>query len=760
MAHAKALLPCRALRASRATTPARIVKWRCVQALAVFVCLLVAGMDLALSSLPTHAAEGASLTGSMPASTDLRATSQQTGTLGGDGRVRPQVEADPGGGTTVTNTTTNIITYNASTFFPSATVSQTILSIALGVVQGMASTTAPAIQAVLEVSMFGGRGSLGSVELPQEITDIGHFLRQAAVVLWVLGIVLIALDLAQRNMGGRGVAAQEVVERLMRAVLVIIFSASGVEIVALAHRAIGSLTTYIWGILFAGVLPVDRWASRFTAPMLLGADIGGQILALVVLTVVGMTVVVVMVASYIARYTFLLAIGALAPLALATENIPLVRFVARGWLAMFLKMELVQILNAVVMIVFVALAFVLDVGDPIASVYVRIAGMVGLASALIAINMSIFRDMFGTAIDVGSGIARLAGVALGLVATGGLSAPAGLAMAGSGAGSSGAAPVLASDSAAAAPPSAAAIESANQQAVLGARNAAYARLMSGGLGDPFSGGLAVGTSVGAQLRQLEARQMRDASDGAASGGQSAQPFAGSVERGDAAMVNGRADSRSAAHVAARALAPDDAPLRADLELDMLSETPGPRRDAVVGAYRGVGQELCGLNARLHLGRDGLAQREGFASYRDMARSLASDRMQPEAPAGFWQSKLDRKPETTDPDWPGETVWDRAQAVVTLRSLAGDERLIPDWSAAIADTRREIGADALSGVLAQARADQVDEATLRNRVDAALEAAPVPGTIRPFWRTSADTTAGQPAGVAAPANRGGDGNQLG
>ena len=153
---------------------------------------------------------------------------------------------------------------------------------------------------------------------------------------------------------------------------------------------------------------------------------------------------------------------------------------------------------------------------------------------------------------------------------------------------------------------------------------------------------------------------------------------------------------------------------------MLS-APQSSRAAVIGAYRSAGEELRALPARLGLARDVLAAREGFASYHDMVRTLAADRQA-----------------------------DVPQAVVTLRTLGGDDHLIPEWSAVLADVRRDIGTARLSALLAQARGERIDERALRTRVDQALSDAPLPRVtpMSRFW----DTAGGAPASDQAAADR--------
>jgi hypothetical protein len=364
--------------------------------------------------------------------------------------------------------------------------------------------------------------------------------------------------------------------------------------------------------------------------------------------------------------------------------------------------------------------------------------------------MSVFRDVFGTAMDVAGGALRVAGAAVGLAVTaasGGAAGGLALAAAGStqagqaasgGLGLAGEASSSGAGSAIADPAGAAMLRAATS-----GRVAAYSRVMASVSGDPLSEGFAAGASAGAATQRDDARLVaHTAHDAYASAGAGGLTPAERRDARYAAESRERVDLDRARGIG-RMLAPDDMGLSEGLASDIMRAPAGAARDARVNAYRSTAAELRRYDRQLGgrgpaVSRETIAVRAGFVSYRDMVGTLATARLSSNGPgesAEFWQGQLAHPPASSDPGADGVTPWDRAQAVLTARAVGADDSLIPEWTETIASVRfHSLGAEQLGDMLKEARESGMTERALRDAIDTRIASQPVepsPGLDR-FW----------------------------
>ncbi|MGQ9889822.1 MAG: hypothetical protein ACUVSX_15255, partial [Aggregatilineales bacterium] len=117
------------------------------------------------------------------------------------------------------------------------------------------------------------------------------------------------------------------------------------------------------------------------------------------ITIAALIFVIVLGLAYVARYVLLLAVAALGPLAIACEGIPFTRFIFRDWLSLFVKLELLHIINVAILGLVGSLVGMLVKEG--ASIIIAPIAMIGLASALIGVNLNAFKQVFGSAIQMG-----------------------------------------------------------------------------------------------------------------------------------------------------------------------------------------------------------------------------------------------------------------------------------------------------------------------------------------------------------------------
>lgn len=289
-----------------------------------------------------------------------------------------------------------IIRYFFQVFFPANTFREAIEGAARAIFNAEIEALAQPMREVLNTVMFAGESVSGNVPLPGQFTSVVDLMTKAAVPIWGLSLALMALAVLTRQAVGLGYGSNEVAGEAARWFLIALASGNGYTLVTLVHNGIGALTRAI-----AAGSGLD--AGRIISALLFdGSPPDISIVILILIAIIGIITIIVMAVTYVARYALMVGLAALGPLAIACEGIPFTRFVFRDWLSMFLKVELLQVLNVAVLRIFADLGlsqwgvFVEGTGGYL----IKLVVMVGLASAIIGLNTSIFKQVFATAIEV------------------------------------------------------------------------------------------------------------------------------------------------------------------------------------------------------------------------------------------------------------------------------------------------------------------------------------------------------------------------
>lgn len=382
---------------------------------------------------------------------------------------------------------------NATVYFPAKTFQEAVEKAARNIFTGQLDVLRGPLREVIQVYAFANSAVFGNLAIPAEVRTIGTRLTQAAVPIWVLSLVLLGMAALTRSAVGMGYGSTDIAAEGARWFFIALASGNGASIVNWVHTGFGALTYAVASS--GGSVSAAEFVTVFIPSI--DAAKGWPILVLVIGTVLGLITVIVLAVTYLARYTLLLAVTGLAPLCIACEGIPFTRFVFRDWISIFLRLEFLQIINVTVLVIFKAIGFLAAAhGGGVTQAILLLTVMLGLSSTLIGINVSVFKQVFGTAIDVAAQMksageqmvrvmGQLAGVAAGLASGG----------------ATGAVPALASASAlggaagdqAQASTNASAGQSTQQG--LSASAGGVARALGQATGNPFLRGFADGTSA-------------------------------------------------------------------------------------------------------------------------------------------------------------------------------------------------------------------------------------------------------------------------
>jgi hypothetical protein len=328
-------------------------------------------------------------------------------------------EPPPPGPDPETGPITSIINYliQATVYFPAKTFQRAVEKAARAIFTGQLEELGQPFRVLIGMFVRPDTPIFGGESLSSGLSGIGTVMTQAAVPLWALSLALLGLAVVTRSAAALGYGLGETASELIRWFFVCLLSGNAVVIVNMTHGAINLLAGGIAGVGLGDVAE-SLWLGLFPNAML---DPEFPLLLLMIGLVLAMILVAVMVISYVARFVLLLILGALAPLAIATEGIPFTRFVCREWLGAFLKVELLQVMNATVLVVFGKVLTLLTGASGTIGVITSFVVMVGIVSVIATLNFKVFQYVFGAAIGVVEQSIRLAAGLIAFAATGGLS---------------------------------------------------------------------------------------------------------------------------------------------------------------------------------------------------------------------------------------------------------------------------------------------------------------------------------------------------
>ena len=283
----------------------------------------------------------------------------------------------------------------ATVFFPASTFQNAIEKAVRNVFSGQVRQIQGPFVEVLQVYAFGGMAIFGNNALPDFMQRIGGLMSQAAVPLWAISLALMGLAVLTRNAAGLGYGTSDAAGEFARWLFIAMASGNGIVIVNLVHAGFGALTGAVIGLGAIGT--AQQFVTGFLSSSLLRPEM--PILILVVAVILGVITMVIMAVTYIARYVLLLVVAGLAPLAIACEGIPFTRILFRDWLSLFLKLEILSVVNALILVLLANFGALIVSQQGVVGALMSLVMMVGLSSAIIAVNMNAFKSVFGTALQ-------------------------------------------------------------------------------------------------------------------------------------------------------------------------------------------------------------------------------------------------------------------------------------------------------------------------------------------------------------------------
>jgi hypothetical protein len=308
---------------------------------------------------------------------------------------------------------------NARIWFPAETFIQAITEATEAIFTAQLEAIKEPMKSVLGFILFGGVAIFGNAALPDQVARLGEYMVAAAVPLWALSLAIMGLSVLTRNAANMGYATNDLAMEGVRWGLICLASGSGLVIVNLVHSGFNALN--------GAVASIGQGSAGEIVDLLLPASLSGGVplLVLVLGILIAFITMLILTVTYAARYVMLLAIAGLAPLAIATEGIPFARIVFRDWTGMFLKVELLGVLNTFILVLVAviaeAAASATGPGGMIAAL-VSIILMVGLSSAIVGVNLSVFQDIFGLAMNMANQAVSALAFAATFLASGGASA--------------------------------------------------------------------------------------------------------------------------------------------------------------------------------------------------------------------------------------------------------------------------------------------------------------------------------------------------
>jgi hypothetical protein len=319
--------------------------------------------------------------------------------------------------------------------FPANRIKEAIRKALLGILQGEARLLKDGLVSMVSVTMFQtlapseeSADVFGRINVSATLRSMENVLTMVAVPIWGLSLSMLALAIVLRNATASGYDLGDIAYEFIRWALICFCSGNGMGIANMIHIGFNLMAEVI--LNKGGVN-----ANNFIEALLPAAAIQLQtfpIVILMVMMIVSAVIVVVMALSYIARAVLVLAFVGLAPLAFATEAIPYTRFVFREWLGTFLRIEMLQIINAFAYLVWakVLASMAAGAGDYqqllemermnvsyLGPILLSSLAALGFASVVIAINWSVFKFVFGVAVEVVNGLQRAAGAVFGFMTT-------------------------------------------------------------------------------------------------------------------------------------------------------------------------------------------------------------------------------------------------------------------------------------------------------------------------------------------------------
>lgn len=258
-----------------------------------------------------------------------------------------------------------------------------------------------------------------------------------AILLWPLTLAITAVIAAKDVITAGRWGIGDLKQALGTWLVAVIASASSLYWMDLANRFANATTDAILNLSFFGAGGFDP---NLLTVILLGSAVAvlgmtglGLIVAIIII-VIGVSILASLIFQFLARYALLYVLVALAPIVIMLGVLPPMRWFTFTWLRGFVMVLVIGPVNALLMKLVILLGARGLSNDPI-SAFVNFMAAAGVLSALLAINYTLIRFVFGAfgqvlerAVGTGTAVGTMALAAV----TGGVAA-AGAAGAASGA---------------------------------------------------------------------------------------------------------------------------------------------------------------------------------------------------------------------------------------------------------------------------------------------------------------------------------------
>jgi hypothetical protein len=638
----------------------------------------------------------------------------------------------------------------ARVFFPARTFQEAVEKAARAVFQAELDKLREPLVTLVSRVMFGGIALWGNAALPQPVQDLGQRMAEAAIPLWALSLPILGLAVLTRNAVGLGYGSNEVASEAMHWLFIAFASANGMALVNLAHNGFATLCGAVLGLgapdpssIVGALLP-----GAFGSGDLIGEG-AIPLLILVPGMIIAFVTAVVLTLTHIARYALLMAVTGLGPLAIACEGIPFTRFVFRDWLAMFLRLELLGVVNTFILVMFARLnEFNLTLGGDLGGLgwgLLSLVVMVGLSSAIIGVNLSVFKQVFGVAIDAiqqaraaGDQMMRVVGAVAGVAVTASTGVPLPIgAMAGSGSTSAPSSsttgvPLLrgadntgggASSGGSTPTSQAAANRSASSDTDSSASGSSdfaqtagqVARALGSATGNPLLQGFGSGTAAGQGIATQRNAAQRLSDQRTQNATRRAEQLArdmGAVDVGEIADIAASVTSPQNGYTPEQMREAHQA--NAPLLRSMAKQYGGPARAAAVGGYEGFGQ-MANAMAEERLGNQGVQPGEG------------TPLGQP--PIAQWTAAT---PSVTDPGSQNMLPYDFGVGATLNQAAGGSPSNAALWAKTAYSLRRAYGEPYVRTFMQDMQSRQTSEREAMALVNNQVETAPSEFPVYRFW----------------------------
>ncbi len=218
-----------------------------------------------------------------------------------------------------------------------------------------------------------------------------------AILLWPLTLAITAVVAAKDVITAGRWGIGDLKQALGTWLLAVIASASSLYWMDLANRFANATTDTILNLSFFGAGGFDP--SLLTsvligsAVMVLGLTGLGLIVAIIII-VIGVSILASLIFQFLARYALLYVLVALAPIVIMLGVLPPMRWFTFTWLRGFVMVLVIGPINALLMKLVILLGARGLSNDPIGA-FVNFMAAAGVLSALLAINYTLIRFVFG-----------------------------------------------------------------------------------------------------------------------------------------------------------------------------------------------------------------------------------------------------------------------------------------------------------------------------------------------------------------------------